>query len=72
MKKDHFSALFAEPVETPSVANSDGHFSVPHNQKVRAAATICIAPAVPRRISPCVDLPALFLAFRFHFAASLR
>jgi hypothetical protein len=50
----------------------NGHFSVPHNQKVRAAATACIALALPRRVSSCVDLPALFLPFRFHFAASVR
>ena len=50
----------------------NGHFSVPHDQKVRAAATACIALALPRRVSSCVDLPALVLPFRFHFAASLR
>ena len=33
---------------------------MPHNQKVRAAATACIALALPRRVSSCVDLPALF------------
>ena len=45
---------------------------MPHNQKVRAAATACIALALPRRVSSCVDLPAPFLPFRFHFAASVR
>ena len=64
--------LFSDTVETPSVANSDGHFSVPRDQRVRAAATTCIAPTLPRRVSSCVDLPALVLPFRFHFAASLR
>ena len=50
----------------------DGHFSVPRNQKVRAAATACIAPALPRRVSSCVDLLSLFSHWRFHLAASLR
>ena len=45
---------------------------MPHNPKVRTAATARITPALPRRVSSCVDLPALFFAVRFHFAASLR
>ena len=71
-KQDHFSPFPQLPPQAPSVAKSDGHFSVPHNQKVRAAATARIATALPRRVSSCVDLPALFFAVRFHFAASLR
>ena len=50
----------------------DGHFSVPRNQKVRAAATACIAPALPRRVSSCVDTPVFSCVFLFHFAPSLR
>ena len=70
--KTTFFGLFSDTAEAPSVANSDGHFSVPRNQRVRAAATTCIAPTFPNRVSSCVDLPALLFAFRFHFAASLR
>ena len=62
--QDHFTPFPQLPPQTPSVANSHGHFSVPHTQKVRAAATTCIAPTLPRRVSSCVDLPALVLAFR--------
>ena len=61
--QDHFTPFPQLPPQTPSVANLNGHFSVPHNQKVRAAATACIALALPRRVSSCVDLPALFFAF---------
>ena len=70
--QDHFTPFPQLPPQAPSVANLNGHFSVPHDQKVRAAATACIALALPRRVSSCVDLPALVLPFRFHFAASLR
>ena len=70
--QDHFTPFPQLPPQTPSAANLNGHFSVPHDQKVRAAATACIALALPRRVSSCVDLPALVLPFRFHFAASLR
>ena len=71
-KQDHFSPFPQLPPQTPSVANSDGHFSVPHNQKVRAATTACIAPALPRRVSSCVDLLSLSPHWRFQLAASLR
>ena len=40
--------------------------------KVRAATTACIAPALPRRVSSCVDLLSLSLHWRFQLAASLR
>ena len=45
---------------------------MPHNHRARTAASTRIATALPRRVSSCVDLPALVLPFRFHFAASLR
>ena len=45
---------------------------MPHNHRARTAASARIATALPRRVSSCVDLPALVLPFRFHFAASLR
>ena len=49
MQKNHLAALFSEPDEAPYAANSNGHFEVPHNPKVRTAATTRIAPALPRR-----------------------
>ena len=61
MKKDHFAALFSEPGEAPSVANSNGHFQVPHNLKVRTAATTRIAPALPRRAPSRVDRLSFFV-----------
>ena len=71
--KDHFTALFSEPIEKPSVANSHGHCLVPYIRRVRTAATPCIATTLPRLAASCIDLLSpLFFVWRFHLAATLR
>ena len=64
-------ALFSESAESPSVAKSNGHFSVPRNRRARTAATTCIAAALPRRVPSCADTLPRFFGFGRHFAASL-
>ena len=65
-------ALFSESAESPSVAKSNGHFSVPHNHRACTAATTRIAAALPRRVPSCADTLPHFFGFGLHFAASLR
>jgi len=45
---------------------------VPHNPKVRTAATARITPALPRRAPSRVDRLSFFWRWRFHVATSLR
>ena len=62
-------ALFSESAESPFVAKSNGHFSVPDNRRAYAAATTRIAAALPRRVPSCAVTPPRFFGFGLHFAA---